>query len=49
MTDLNFIFSFLQGARGLDGEPGPRGIPGAPVSFPFTKPNDRFFFSNDQQ
>lgn len=43
MTNLNFFF-FFQGARGLDGEPGPQGIPGAPVSFLFTKPNDRVFF-----
>lgn len=50
MTDFNFISLccfFLQGARGLDGEPGPQGLPGAPVSsFPFTRPNDRLF-SND--
>lgn len=47
MTDLSFFHClvFLQGARGLDGEPGPQGLPGAPVSdFPSTKPNDSFFF-----
>lgn len=46
ITDFNFISlsCFFQGARGLDGEPGPQGLPGAPVSdFPFTKPNHRFF------
>lgn len=43
-----FVLFFLQGARGLDGEPGPQGLPGAPVSsFPFTRPSDRLF-SNDQ-
>ena len=46
MTDLIFssMSCSLQGARGFDGEPGPRGIPGAPVSsFPFTRPSDDFF------
>lgn len=51
MTNLNFFF-FFQGARGLDGEPGPQGIPGAPVSFFFFFLQNLmvgFFFSNDQQ
>lgn len=47
MTELIFISlsCFLQGARGFDGEPGPRGIPGAFVSsFPLTRPHDLFYF-----
>lgn len=46
MTELIFISSsgFLQGARGFDGEPGPRGIPGAFVSSsPLTTPHDVLF------
>lgn len=52
MTNFHFISLSclsLQGARGLDGEPGPQGIPGAAVSsFPFIRPNDRFLKSNDK-
>lgn len=46
MTERIFISlsCFLQGARGFDGEPGPRGIPGAFVSsFPLTRHHDIFF------
>lgn len=46
MTELIFISLsvFLQGARGFDGEPGPRGIPGAFVSsFSLTRPHGVFF------
>ena len=45
MTDLRFtsLSCFWQGARGFDGEPGPQGLPGAPVSsFPSTRCSDSF-------
>jgi hypothetical protein len=44
MPSFISLSCFLQGARGLDGEPGPQGLPGAPVSgFPFTKSGYGFF------